>query len=37
MFFPASEVMQFAREAHLAEEWIVQNGHFINGKEFDVC
>ncbi|XP_065656363.1 spectrin beta chain, non-erythrocytic 1 isoform X4 [Hydra vulgaris] len=30
-----SEVMQFAREAHLAEEWIIQNGHFISGKEFD--
>jgi len=27
------EVMQFARDAHLADDWILQNEHFVAGKD----
>lgn len=30
--FSALEVMQFARDAHLADEWIGQNKHNIGEK-----
>lgn len=31
------EVMQFARDAHLADDWMNQNEHSVTGKDFGKC